>query len=170
MQPQEERQLMEVLSVSLREIPEDGSVSEDDINGNDDFEAHVEEEEEKSELDSEQEQEEEYKIKWTNVRQPVAVVDFTQPSGPTKLLASSQKEKKFFELIFTKKVWSHLSSQTNLYANQMNKITADPEWKAVTVAELKAWVGCLIASRLLGLYMGFSIVLSRFTRKRFSYG
>ena len=77
----------------IKGIPEDGSVSEDDINGNDDFEAHVEEEEEKSELDSEQEQEEEYKIKWTNVRQPVAVVDFTQPSDQRNSSPLLKKKK-----------------------------------------------------------------------------
>jgi hypothetical protein len=41
-------------------------------------------------------------------------------------------------LIFTKKVFTHICTHTNLYANQQIQITADPEWKAVTVAELKA--------------------------------
>ena len=52
----------------------------------------------------------------------------------------------------------------------------DPEWKAVTVAELKAWVGCLLAmglNKLPNIRMYWestrklSLVSRRFTRDRF---
>jgi len=104
------------------------------------------------------------------------VIEFTQPSGPTKNLDSSKKVKQFFELIFSKKVWGHICKQTNLYARQRLRITPDPEWKEVTIAELKAWVGCLIAMGLnklpdIKMYCDstfkLSIVADRFTRKRF---
>jgi hypothetical protein len=69
MHPQEAR--------SLRKLPEDGSVSEDDSEGTDDMQASSEEEKEESEFDDEQKQEEDYKIKWSNIRQPVTVVEYS---------------------------------------------------------------------------------------------
>ena len=42
MHPQEEHELMKALSISLRKLPEDGSVSEDDSEGTDDMQASSE--------------------------------------------------------------------------------------------------------------------------------
>ena len=136
----------------------------------------VKQKQEESEFDDEQKQEEDYKIKWSNIRQPVTVVEFTQASGPTKLLASSRTIKNFFELMFSKKIWAHICTQTNLYAKRRIQITPDIEWKEITPSELKAWVGCLIAMGLnklpdIKMYWDstwkLSLVANRFTRKRF---
>jgi hypothetical protein len=63
-----------------------------------------------------------------------------------------------------------------LYAQQCILITPDPGWKELTVPELKAWIGCLIAmgiNKLPNIKMYWdstwklSLVSDRFTRDRF---
>jgi hypothetical protein len=82
----------------------------------------------------------------------------------------------FFELLFSKKVWCLLQKQTNLYAKQEILTKPDPDWKKVSIGELKAWVGCLIAMGIskkpvLSMYWDTTwklpLVADRFTRDRF---
>ena len=176
MRPEEEKDLLEALYISLRKIPENGNVSEDDLENVDDKEEDYKEEDYKEEDEAEEREKDDYEIKWNGIRQSVTVNEFTHPSGPTKILTSSRKVKNFFELMFSKGVWSHICKQTNLYAKQRIKIKPDPDWKEVTVAELKAWIGCLIAMGLnklpdIKMYWDttwkLSLVANRFTRKRF---
>ena len=56
------------------------------------------------------------------------------------------------------------------------QITPDPDWEELTVPELKAWIGCLIAMGLnklpnIKMYWDatwkLSLVANRFTRERF---
>ena len=110
MLPEEEKELKEALSVSLRRIPENGNVSEDDCD------------------ESDNKKEDDYEIKWRDIRQQVTVNEFNQPSGPTKVLSDSKKIQKFFDLIFSRKIWTHLCQQTNLYAQQTIQTTPDPDW------------------------------------------
>src|ERR1700735_5491613 len=89
MHPEEEKQLMEALTVSLRKIPENGSVSEDDCDETDSKETYLEDEEH----DDEEQKGDDYEIKWRDTAQQLTLIEFSQPSGPTKVIASSQKEK-----------------------------------------------------------------------------
>ena len=171
MHPEEEKQLVAALSRSLRRIPANGNVSEDDIDETDNKEACIEEEEE----EEGEKKGDACEIKWRDIRQQVTVVEFTQPSGPTKVLASSQKLQKILSLNFSKKIWNHICNQTNHYAQQSIQVTPDPEWKELTVPDLKAWIGCLIAmglNRLPNIKMywdsiwKFSLIANRFTRDR----
>jgi len=172
LRPAEEKELMQALSGSLRKIPANGNVSEDDVDENDNKEAYEEEEEK----DDEEQKGDDYDIKWRGAQQEVKVNEFNQQSGPTKTLTSSKKVQKFFELIFSKKIWNHVCLQTNLYAQQRIQDNPDPEWKELTVPELKAWIGCLLAMGLVKLpnikmywdsTWKLSLVANRFTRDRF---
>ena len=172
MHPEEEKELAQALSVSLRIIPENGNVSEDDVDESDNKEAFTEQEED----DDEEKKGDRYEIKWRRTQQVVTVNDFNRLSGPTKALTASKKVQNFFDLIFSKKIWFHICKQTNLYAQQRILMTPDPEWKELTIPELKAWVGCLIAmgiNKLPNIKMywdstwKFTLVTNRFTRDRF---
>lgn len=83
----------------------------------------------------------------------------------------------FFELLFSRKVWCLLQKQTNLYADQQILTKPDHEWQKVSIGELKAWVGCLIAMGIskkpnLSMYWDSTwklpVVADRFTRDRFT--
>src|ERR1700722_513283 len=108
--------------------------------------------------------------------QEVQVDNFNQPSGPNKTLPSSQGAKNFFELMFTKKVWYHICKETNVYAKQRMAIDPNVKWETLTVGELKAWIGCLIAMGLnrknnIRMYWEpvrrLPVVADRFTENRF---
>ena len=58
---------------------------------------------------------------------------------------SSRGVTSFFDLMFSRKVWDLIRKQTNLYAKQQIQRNPDPTWEEVTIGELKAWIGCLIA-------------------------
>src|ERR1700722_16265914 len=87
LRPAEEKELMQALSGSLRKIPANGNVSEDDVDENDNKEAYEEEEEK----DDEEQKGDDYDIKWRGAQQEVKVNEFNQQSGPTKTLTSSKK-------------------------------------------------------------------------------
>ena len=59
MRPEEEKELKEALSVSLRKIPANGNISEDDVDGTDNKEAY----EEEGEDDDEEQKGDDYEIK-----------------------------------------------------------------------------------------------------------
>jgi hypothetical protein len=137
---QEEKEITRALQLSLRKIPSDPGISEDESEPEDgDFGQEVE----ANLSDDDEAEAEEYETKWSTEIQAIEVTPFNQPSGPTKDLPSRQGVKNFFELMFTKKVWNHICSQTNIYAKQRMLLHPDPKWKSLTVGELKAWVGCL---------------------------
>jgi hypothetical protein len=78
--------------------------------------------------------------------------------------------------MFSNKVWYHICKETNTYAKQRMLLNPDPKWKSLTVAELKAWVGCLLAMGLnqknnIRMYWEppwrLSVVADRFTEDRF---
>ena len=81
LRPAEEKELVQALSGSLRRIPANGNVSDDDVDENDNKEAYEEEAEEDDEEQKGDEQE-------------VTVTEFSQQSGPTKTLTSSKKVHK----------------------------------------------------------------------------
>jgi len=169
----EEKEIVRALQLSLRKIPLDDEISEDESEHED---GNFEEEGADDFKDNVPPEPDQYETKWSDRIQEVQVNNFNHPSGPTKTLPSSQGVKNFFELMFTKKVWNHLCKQTNIYAEQQILLNPDPEWKTVTVAELKAWVGCLIAMGLnqknnIRMYWEpvwrLPIVADRFTENRF---
>jgi hypothetical protein len=83
MRPEEEKELNEVLFVSLRKIPENGNVSEDDLEDVDNKEEDYKEEDYKEEDEEVEKEKDDYEIKWNDIRQPVTVNEFTHPSRPT---------------------------------------------------------------------------------------
>jgi hypothetical protein len=176
LRPQEETDLARAINISLRRIPDNNNLSEDDLDEADIIQDESELEEEFVEDKIDQLPKDDYKVKWSRAPGLVSLLAFNQKTGPTKSLPSSKKEKHFFELLFSKGVFSLLQKQTNLYAKQRMQIHPDPDWKPTTVAELKAWIGCLIAMGLnklptIKMYWEspweFSLVTKRFTRNRF---
>jgi hypothetical protein len=171
--PQEESDIMRAIKLSLRKIPSNGEISDDDIDCDQqegEEELHVEE------IDDDEADEEEDETKWSDTFEDVQVNSFNQPSGPTHSLPCRQSVKQFFELMFDKKIWNYVIKQTNLYAKQQMQLKPDPEWKALGVGELKSWIGCLIAMGLsrhnnIKMYWEppwrLSIVADRFSRDRF---
>jgi len=170
---QEETAIARALSRSLRKIPYNGEISEDNIDNDlSDLDGEVETEQK----DDDETEKDKYETKWSVQRDEILVNDFTQHTGPTKTLRSQQGVKKFFELMFDNKVWNHICKQTNLYAEQQIQLKPDPNWKSLGVGELKSWVGCLMAMGLnkqnnLRMYWEspwrLSMVADRFTRDRF---
>jgi hypothetical protein len=169
----EEKEITRALQLSLRKIPLDDEISEDESEHEEgDFQ-----DEEADDFGSDVRNEpKQYEIKWSNRIQEVQVNNFNQLSGPTKTLPSQQGVKNFFELMFTKKVWNHICKQTNIYAKQQMELKLDLKWETLTVGELKAWVGCLIAMGLnhknnIRMYWEpvwrLSVVADRFTENRF---
>jgi hypothetical protein len=169
----EEKEITRALQVSLKKIPSDPEISEDE---NEDEDEDFNEEESPNFEEDVQAETERYETKWSDKVQAVQVNNFNQPSGPTKTLPSRQDVKHFFELMFNNKVWYHICKQTNIYAKQRMLLNPDPKWKSLTVAELKAWVGCLLAMGLnqknnIRMYWEppwrLSVVADRFTEDRF---
>jgi hypothetical protein len=176
LRPQEESDLARALNISLRRIPANNHLSEDDLDEEDQIQEESELEEEFVETKSDKLQKDDYKVNWSSSPGLVTLLAFNQRTGPAKSLPSSKNEKHFFELLFSKGVFCLLTKQTNLYAKQRIQTHPDPDWKPTTVAELKAWVGCLIAmglNRLPTIKMywespwDFSLITGRFTRDRF---
>jgi hypothetical protein len=171
--PQEESAIARAIKLSLRKIPSNGEISDDDID-NEVKEGYEETEVDENEAD--ETDEDEYETKWSTDIEDVQVDAFNQPAGPTHSLPSAQNVKNFFELMFNKNIWNYVVKQTNLYAKQQMQLKPDPEWKALGVGELKSWIGCLIAMGLsrhnnIRMYWEppwrLSIVADRFTRDRF---
>lgn len=170
---QEEQSLMQALRTSLKPIPLDASDSEDEAGSDDeDFEEVTD----NSDFTDEKKEDDDYEIKWDKKPVHINLNVFNQHSGPTKVLSSKQNVKSFFELLFNKKVLHLICSQTNIYAQQRILIKPDPAWKPLLPAELKAWIGCLLAMGLnkkpnLQKYWDktwkLSMVADRFTRDRF---
>jgi hypothetical protein len=174
----EEKQVLQVLRTSLRQIPEEATISDDEIADDDEILEDLEEEEEEEDSDSDDEVKlaTDHKIKWQQKPKVVVVGDCNQQFGPTKTLSSSKHVKHFFELMFSQKVLTMICKQTNLYAAQRIRIKPDPEWKELSIGELKAFIGCLVAMGLnkqpnLKMYWDqkwkIPVVSNRFTRKRF---
>lgn len=132
---QEERSLKQAIRTSLNPIPLNDSESEDEVtSGDEDF---VEEAADADFIDEESE-EDEYERKWSKKVKQITVADFTESSGPTKVLSPQQNVKSFFELLFNKKVLHIICSQTNIYAEQRIRIKPDPAWKPLLPGELKS--------------------------------
>jgi hypothetical protein len=170
---EEEQDITRALQLSLRKIPLDDTVSEDESEHEE-----VDEKEGKADdfEDDVQNEPEQYETKWSKRRQQVQVENFDQPTGPRKTLPSTQGVKNFFELMFTKKVWHHICKQTNIYAKQRMLLNPELKWETLAVGELKAWVGCLLAMGLnpknnIRMYWEpvwrLSVVADRFTENRF---
>jgi hypothetical protein len=169
----EEKEITRALQVSLKKIPSDNEISEDEDEDEDEDFKEVEPSDFEDNVQAETKQ---YETKWGTRKQAIQVNNFNQSSGPTKVLPSRQDVKNFFELMFSNKVWYHICKETNTYAKQRMLLNPDPKWKSLTVAELKAWVGCLLAMGLnqknnIRMYWEppwrLSVVADRFTEDRF---
>jgi hypothetical protein len=170
---QEEMTLRQALQTSLRPIPLNGSVSEDEVTSDDEV---LDEEDIVSDFIDEKNTGDEYEMKWSKQRAQINVAKFTQSSGPTKILSSQHTVKSFFDLMFSKKILELICTQTNIYAQQRILLKPDPAWKPFLPGELKAWIGCLLAMGLnkkpnLKMYWDTTwklpMVADRFTRDRF---
>jgi hypothetical protein len=171
----EERCLQHALLLSLRPIPADGATSEDEILDDDD-DLIDDSDDHSDESGGRDAKGDEKEAKWERKEIEVKVGSFNSHSGPTGRLSARRGVGAFFGLMFSKKVWNLICSQTNLYARQCIAIKDDPNWTPVTVAELKSWVGCLIEmglSKMPSIRMywdtarGHKLVSDRFTRDRF---
>jgi len=174
---QEERSLMPAFHASLRPLPTNPDISDDEIEDGSEILPKMKEGE--SEEESEVKSEEDYskRVKWTGKPSEIKVNFHEGPSGPTSPLPSSRGVTSFFQLMFSRKVWDLLQKQTNIYAAQQLHTKPDRDWKKVTTGELKAWVGCVIAMGIskkpdLSMYWDttwkLSVVADRFTRDRFT--
>src|SRR5436305_1345787 len=83
----EEKTIMQALHTSLRQIPQEDTISEDDCD-NDDDDNLQQEDDESSEED--EKKKDDYELKWNQRRVQVEVADFDQKSGPIKVLSSQQ--------------------------------------------------------------------------------
>ena len=90
---QEEKTITQALHTSLRQIPLDGSTSEDDCDNEDE---NLQQEEADENLNDDEKEGDDYELKWNQRRVRVEVADFEQQSGPTKVLSSQQTVKSFF--------------------------------------------------------------------------
>lgn len=173
---QEETSLMHALHASLRPFPTNPDISEDEIEDESEILETIDREGKEEENEEESGKESLEKVKWSKKSKEIKVNFYDEPSGPTSHLPSTRGVKSFFELMFSKKVWSLLQRETNLYAEQQRQTKPDPEWKDVSMGELKAWVGCLLAMGIsrkpnLDMYWNTTwklpLVADRFTRDRF---
>jgi hypothetical protein len=128
---------MRAINLSLRKIPANGEISDDEIDG-EVKESEVQIEDEENEDDDADAEEDE--VKWSDDIEDVEVVPFTHPSGPTHSLPSRQNVKNFFELMVDKKIWNYVVRQTNFSAKQQMQLKPDPTWKPLGVGELKSWI------------------------------
>jgi len=171
----EERSLRRAILLSLRPIPADGAISEDEILDDDD-DLIDDSDDPPYESDDKDAKGFEEEVKWEREEREVKVGSFDSHAGPAIQLSARRGVGAFFGLLFPKKVWNLICSQTNLYARQCIAINDDPNWTPVTVAELKSWVGCLIEMGLskkpsIKMYWdtirGHKLVSDRFIRDRF---
>jgi hypothetical protein len=172
----EDASLRRALHASLRPIPSDPQISEDEIEDEEETLERFADYESEEEIKEEIKEESDRQPEWTKKSQEIKVNFYTGPLGSTKNLPPSAGVKSFFDLVFSRKVWVLLQKQTNLYAAQQILIKPDPTWKKVTIGELKAWVGCVIAmgiDKKPNLHMYWEetwktpIITNRFTRDRF---
>lgn len=75
---------------------------------------------------------------------------FTGPDpGPTIDLDPNASEFDFFELFFPVFLIELLCRQTNLYAEQKQRIKPDANWRPVEEQEMKAWLGIRVFMSIL---------------------
>ena len=74
---------------------------------------------------------------------------FGSVTGANVVLGSNENELDFFLLFFPAFLFEIMVNQTNLYARQRQQIHPDPRWMPVTVEEMKAWLGLLVATSIL---------------------
>ena len=106
----------------------------------------------------------------------IQVPPFTSPVGPAVPVPSSPLG--IFQLFFTEELLEEIVSQSNRYAKQVLEEEAYSQWDAITVEELKAFIGfCLLmgVKRLPAIYdywkrdpfYRYSPIADRISRKRF---
>lgn len=173
---QEESSLMRALHASLRPFPANPDSSDDEIEDQDEILETIDGDGTEEEKEDESGEESLGDEKWSQKSKDIKVNFYAGPSGVTSPLPSTRRVTSFFELMFSRKIWLLLQKQTNLYANQQILTKPDPSWKKVSMGELKAWVGCLIAMGIskkpeLDMYWDSTwklpLVADRFTRDRF---
>jgi len=83
---------------------------------------------------------------WNSTFQNIQPLHFVEVPGPSRTVHRCQTVLDFFMLFFTTVVWNLLVVQTNLYYSQ--RIADKPssmEWADVTVEEMMAFIGLVIA-------------------------
>eukprot|EP00795_Rhopilema_esculentum_P009876 gene9876-18464_t len=81
---------------------------------------------------------------WTkNLKDFDNFVEFTSPVGPTKSLGEDASEIDFFELLYPKELYAHISTETNKYAlhKRHSPLVPDNGWYQTTVEEVKLYLG-----------------------------
>ena len=102
-----------------------------------------------SDTDEEKEKEDETEIQatvtaqeWTKNFTKTNILPFSvQNPGPTNVMDADDQEINLSELIFTDEIYGILVRETNLYAQQKIAVKPDPQWRAVTKEEIKAYLG-----------------------------
>ena len=81
---------------------------------------------------------------WTkNLKDFDNFVEFTSPVGPKKSQGEDASEIDFFELLFPKEMYAHISTETNKYAlhKRHPPLVPDNDWYPTTVEEIKLYLG-----------------------------
>eukprot|EP00795_Rhopilema_esculentum_P015073 gene15073-6239_t len=89
---------------------------------------------------------------WTkNLKDFDNFVEFTSPVGPTKSLGEDASEIDFFELLFPKELYAHISTETNKYAlhKRHPPLVPDNDWYPTTVEEIKLYLGIRVYMSIL---------------------
>ena len=82
---------------------------------------------------------------WTKNFTKTNILPFSvQNPGPTNVMDADKQEINFSELILTDEIYERLVRETNLYAQQKIAVKLDPQWRAVTKEEIKAYLGVRI--------------------------
>ena len=78
---------------------------------------------------------------WNVDENPVRILLFTEPTGPTSGVAEDGTAIDFFYLMFPEDLIEHIVTETNRYARECIAAKPDPEWFDTTLEEVKAFIG-----------------------------
>lgn len=86
-------------------------------------------------------------LEWSSEGSNIEVPTFRQPVGPSRVLPEEASAVDFFLLLVDNRILNNIIRETNRYAQQnLQAQSKDPSaWTEVTLQELKAFLGLLIA-------------------------
>ena len=77
---------------------------------------------------------------WNVDENPVCILPFTEPPGPTSGVAEDGTATDFY-LMLPEDLIEHIVTETNRYARESIAAKPDPEWFDTTLEEVKAFLG-----------------------------
>ena len=78
---------------------------------------------------------------------------FQEETGPVIILSADKKEVDFFHQFFPEEMYQQIADETNRYAAKQQQIRdhIDPLWYNTSAAEIRVYIGCLIAMSVVDL-------------------